>query len=170
MNGPAAGTGPRKSTLLLVLVILCLLNAALFLRAAVNSFFTADDIGPEYTAVMATVTALQPEGSGRDGQGPAMEVPVLTFDYRGQLLTRPAPGLRFSHGQDQAPGQGRLRVGERIRVLVHDYTGEIAMVPAMRRRARGVSEALVSGLSLVLAWGLCRLRTWLWKRNPSRDG
>lgn len=158
---------PRKSTLLLVLVILCLVNAALFFRASVNSFFTATDTGLEYTPVMATVTTL-----GRDdqagGSGKEARVPVLSFNYRGQMLTRPAPGLRFGHEQASADMPGHLQVGDRLRVLVHDSTGEIIMPPTRRRRAAGVSQAFVSGLSLVLAWALCRLRTWLWKRQQRR--
>ncbi len=167
-RGDGFRTGPRKSTLLLVLIILCLVNAALFLRASVNSFFTASDAGPEYTPVMATVTALEEEKGAAGQEGPDMQVPVLSFDYRGQLLTRPAPGLHFRHEQVPAGAPGHLQVGDRIRVLVHDYTGEIIMPPTRRRRAEGVSQAYVCGLSLVLAWGLCRLRTWLWKRKSGR--
>ncbi|HEB49191.1 MAG TPA: hypothetical protein ENI89_01155 [Desulfobulbus sp.] len=170
-NGKAAPKqppGPRKSTLLLVLVILCLLNATLFLRASVNSFFTATDTGAEYTPVIATVTALEQEKDSPGAKGQGMLVPVLNFNYRGQLLTRPAPGLHFRHEQVPAGGPGQLQVGDRIQVLVHDYTGEIVMPQARRRRAQGVSQAFVSGLSLVLAWGLCRLRTWLWRKNEHR--
>ncbi|HFQ90122.1 MAG TPA: hypothetical protein ENK27_08585 [Desulfobulbus sp.] len=151
--------GTRKSTLLLVLVLLCLAGAALSLALSLHSFLTATGAGPEYTAVTATVTALRRQRGGAGKQGRDILVPVLRFNYRGQWLTRPAPGLGFRHGQPPAGGPGRLRTGDRIRVLVHDYTGTIIIPPTHQRRVEGLWQASAGALFLLLAWGLCRLRS-----------
>ncbi|NOQ46449.1 MAG: hypothetical protein GQ559_07230 [Desulfobulbaceae bacterium] len=156
----------RKSTVLLLLIIFCLLNTALFFRAAVNTLYFMEDPGKDYSEITATVTGLLPEKEPEaDGKG--LITPVFSFDYKGEMLTREAPALQYAQQESPTP----YRIGDEGIFWIHDYRGEIILPPPLSRKGIGISQLVVSALSLVLAIVLWKVRNLLAgrRRAPNPD-
>ncbi len=149
----SCGVG-QKSTILLLLVLFCLFNAAMLFRAAVNTLYFLEDAGKDYTEITATVTELQPE------QDPYRQLitPVFSFDYKGEMMTRKAPALQYVPRES---GTAPYRVGDVVSLWIHDFQGDIIVPPKLSRRDIGISQLVVSALSLVLALVLWKIRNAL---------
>ncbi|MCF6187005.1 MAG: hypothetical protein L3J49_05945 [Desulfobulbaceae bacterium] len=151
----SCGVG-QKSTILLLLVLFCLFNAAMLFRAAVNTLYFLEDAGKDYTEITATVTELQPEQDPSDNR--QLITPVFSFDYKGEMMTRKAPALQYVPRES---GTAPYRVGDVVSLWIHDFQGDIIVPPKLSRRDIGISQLVVSALSLVLALVLWKIRNAL---------
>ena len=151
----ADGVG-QKSTILLLLVLFCLFNAAMLFRAAVNTLYFLEDAGKDYTEITATVTELQPEQDPADNK--KLITPVFSFDYKGEMMTRKAPALQYV---PRKSGSAPYKVGDVVSLWIHDFQGDIIVPPKLSRRDIGISQLVVSALSLVLALILWKIRNAL---------
>lgn len=147
----------RKSTILLLLIIFCLFNTALLFRAAVNTLYFMEDPGKDYSEITATVTDLLPE-KAPSGVKNKLITPVFSFDYKGETMTREAPALHFAQQEKSTPP---YRIGDEVTLWIHDYRGEIIQAPTLSRKDIGISQLVVSTLSLVLAIVLWKVRNVL---------
>jgi len=147
----------RKSTVLLLLIIFCLFNTALLFRAAVNTLYFLEDPGIDYSPITATVTDLMEEKEPPD-ESKGLVTPVFSFDYKGETMTREAPVLQYAQQETSIPP---YRIGDEVSLWIHDYRGEIILPPTLSRKQVGVSQLVVSTLSLVLAIVLWKVRNLL---------
>ena len=151
----------RKSTVLLLLIIFCLFNTALLFRAAINTLYFMEDPGKDYSEITATVTDLLPEKESPD-ESTGLITPVFSFDYKGEAMTREAPVLQYAQQETSTPP---YRVGDEVSLWIHDYRGEIILPPTLSRKRVGVSQLVVSALSLVLAMVLWKVRNLLARKK-----
>jgi hypothetical protein len=155
----------RKSTVLLLVIIFCLFNAALLFRAGVNTLYFMEDAGKDYTAITATVTDLlaNKKSSATDGNN-RMITPVFSFNYKGETITREAPVLQYAQ---QETGTPPYRIGDEVDLWIHNFQGEIILPPAFSRKQVGISQFVVSALSLVLAMILWKVRNLLARKKQT---
>lgn len=151
----------QKSTILLLLVLFCLFNTAMLFRAAVNTLYFMEDAGKDYTEITATVAELLPEQDPADN-AKKLITPVFSFDYKGEMMTRKAPALQYAPRES---GVAPYRVGDEISLWIHDFQGDIIVPPKLSRKDIGISQLVVSALSLVLAIILWKVRNALARRK-----
>ena len=151
----------RKSTVLLLLIILCLFNTALLFRAAVNTLYFMEDPGKDYTEITATVIGLPVENDS-SAESKNMITPLFSFAYKGEMMTREAPALQYAQETSKPPP---YPIGEELTLWIHDYRGEIIQAPTLSRKDIGLSQLVVSALSLVLAIVLWKVRNMLARRK-----
>ena len=73
-------------------------------------------------------------------------------------MTREAPALHFAQQEKSTPP---YRIGDEVTLWIHDYRGEIIQAPTLSRKDIGISQLVVSTLSLVLAIVLWKVRNVL---------
>ena len=142
-----------KSTILLLLFIFILFNAALIFRAGINTLFFTEDTSSDYVRVQAMVKKLQPDTAVKEGEEPRI-TPIFSFVYKGKELTMEAPGLAFTQAQR---GQS-FKQGEEHTLWVHKNRGELIVPPRAGLQEIGRSQLLISGVFLLLAIGIWIVR------------
>jgi len=142
-----------KSTILLLLFIFILFNAALIFRAGINTLFFTEDTSSDYIRVQAMVKKLQPDTAVKEGEEPRI-TPIFSFVYKGKELTMEAPGLAFTQAQR---GQS-FKQGEEHTLWVHKNRGELIVPPRAGLQEIGRSQLLISGVFLLLAIGIWIVR------------
>jgi hypothetical protein len=153
----------QKSTILLVLMLFFLFNAAMLFRAAVNTLYFIEDPGKDYSEITATVTALLPEKDPAANDN-VFITPVFSFTYKGEPMTREAPMLHYSQ-QDTPPA---YRMGDELLLWINNYRGDIILPPPLSQKDTGISQLMISFLSFVLAMLLWRIRNVLAKRKTTK--
>lgn len=144
----------QKSTILLLVAIFFLFNAALLFRASINTLFFTEDTSGEYTPVQATVKELRPDPSIQTHEEPRV-TPVFTFSYKGKEMTMEAPRLAFT----QTAQLGQIfKQGEEHTLWVHRRRGELILPPIMGHTETGRSQLLISVVFLLLAIAIWILR------------
>lgn len=135
-----------KSTILLLLFIFILFNAALIFRAGINTLFFTKDTSSDYVPVQAMVKKLQPDTMVKEGEEPRI-TPIFSFVYKGKELTMEAPMLAFT----QAQRAQSFKQGEEHTLWVHKNRGELILPPKAGLQEIGRSQLLISGVFLLLA-------------------
>ncbi len=144
----------QKSTILLLLFIFVLFNAALMFRASVNTLYFTEDTSGEYAPVQATVKELKPDSSSQAQEEPRI-IPVFIFSYKGKEMTMEAPRLAFT----QAAQMGQIfKQGEEHTLWIHRRRGELILPPIMGHTETGRSQLLISAVFLLLAIAIWILR------------
>ena len=143
----------QKSTFLLLVFIFFLFNTALMFRAGVNTLYFTEDTSADYVPVQAAVLELKPDDTVRPGKKNLL-IPVFSFHYKGEEITRAAPGMSFSEGERS------FSPGEEHTLWVHRNRGELLLPPRLGQREIGRSQLVVSAFCLLLAIGTWKVRNW----------
>ncbi len=136
----------QKSTILLLLFIFVLFNAALIFRASVNTLYFTEDTSGDYAPVQATVKELQPDATVQEGEEPRI-IPIFSFIYKGEEMTMEAPRLAFTQAQR---GQ-TFKQGEEHTLWVHKNRGELLLPPKAGQKETGRSQLVISAVFLLLS-------------------
>lgn len=154
MNKEQTENKQQKSTILLLIGLFFLLNAALLFRAGINTLFFAEDTSGDYSPVQATVTKLETDTTEEKGKDHKI-IPIFTFTYKGEELIMAAPDLAFTQVLQKKSG---FEEGNEYTLWLHKYRGELILPPIMSQNEMGRSQLLISGVFLLLAIGTWILR------------
>lgn len=158
-------TDVKKSTLLLILTIICLVNTALVFRAGVNTLYFLDDPSEDYAPVTGTVISIRETTDPKEVNTRVM-VPTFSFLYREKMMEREAPALQWTA---VSPLDEPYRVNQQVSLWVHKYRGEIILPPQATQQSIGISQLVVAGLSLVQAMVFWWLRGYLYQKKRKRQ-
>ena len=145
---------PPKSTILLVLFLFLLFNAAHLFRTSINTLYFAEDTSSDYAPVQATVVKLQPEMTDEAAEEPRI-IPIFSFLYKGEKKTMEAPKLAF---QQSVKTEQPFTQGQKYTLWVHKRWGELILPPAMGQKELGRSQMVISAVFLLLAISIWILR------------
>jgi len=164
MKNDQSENRPKKSTALLLISIFLVFNAALMFRAGMNTLYFKKNISSDYVPVEATVKELKPDANVKPGAPPRI-IPVFSFRYNGQELTREAPELTFGMG---ITGRA-FKQGETCTLWVHKNRGELMIPPRAGLRETGRSQLIISGISLLFAAVIWIVRGRTGRKAADRD-
>ncbi len=94
MNNKTAGKKAQKSTLLLLLSVFLLFNAAHLFRTSINTLYFTEDTSGDYAVVEATVIDFKPDSTDRATLDSRI-IPVFSFSYKGKEVTLAEPDFSF---------------------------------------------------------------------------
>lgn len=135
-----------KSTILMLLAIFFLFNAALMFRAGVNTIYFVEDTSVDYAPVQVIVKELKADDTIRPDENPRI-IPVFSFIYQEKEMSLEAPILAFARTQGKQPFQQ----GEKMTLWVHKYRGELILPPRSSQKEIGRSQMVISAICLLLA-------------------
>lgn len=144
----------EKSTILLLVFLFILLNAALLFRSSINALYFAEEMSPEYASVQATVNALTPDTTVQNGENTRL-IPTFSFVYRGKEILTDAPDLAFDVGTDKGE---TFKKGGEYTLWMHKKSGVFQLPPVMGQKEIGRSQLLLSGVFLLMAVAVWVLR------------
>jgi hypothetical protein len=153
---------PQKSTLLFVLFLFLLFNAAHLFRTSINTLYFAEDTSGDYAAVEATLIEFRPDTAEKVEEEPPQLTPVFSFRYKEEEMTMEAPDFAFD--QDKL-GNQPFAQGEEYVLWVHKRWGKLILPPIMGQEELGRSQLRISALFLFLAVGIWILRNKLAKKQ-----
>ncbi len=148
---------PQKSTLLLILFLFFLLNAAHLFRTSINTIYFTEDISGDYAPVEVTVIGFRSVLTEKTKAAPEDEklMPVFSFLYKEEETSREAPDFAFK--QERTESQP-YQLGEVYPLWIHKRWGTFMVPPVMGPAELGKSQLRISLVFLLLAVAIWILR------------
>ena len=150
----------KKSTLLLVLFLFVLFNAAHLFRTSINTMFLTEDISGDYETVEATVVEFRPEKADKVERELKL-IPVFSFLYKDVMEVMEAPDFAFNPDRKMLQP---FQQGEKYTLWVHKRWGKLMVPPIMGPEELGRSQMKISGIFLLLAIAIWIMRNKLAKK------